>query len=170
MASNSNEGVVRVEAYTTSDGKEFSIARKPRPGRQCQTPQKTGERLGCPYCSEIHDVISYTVNKDRKGERQYKSWECPVAGKMPLNRSKKFQEYIAGITIRSDAKSVHDLKPKGQKKVRTKPDRPTGEMSPLYEYGKKKGVFRPETLGEYLKDHPVEEIIRRRQHPGRRGR
>ncbi|MDH3365789.1 MAG: hypothetical protein OEM29_07310 [Thermoplasmata archaeon] len=99
--SKDEDKVVRVEQHTTSDGRKFQIARKSRPGRRCQTPESTGEKLGCPYCEGIDEVISYKVRSGQKGERTVKSWICPKIGKMPLNMSRKFQDYIESIIIRS---------------------------------------------------------------------
>jgi hypothetical protein len=169
MTANSNEGVVRVEKHKTSDGKEFSIARKPRPGRQCQTPQKTGKKLECPYCSEIHDEISYVINKGLKSERIVKSWECPIAGKVPLNRSKKFQEYIAGITIRSDSKSMQTPEVEGQKKVSTERKRNPVKDTRLHRHLESRRRTVGKTLQEFIRcllspDNPSSMAIQREVH------
>jgi hypothetical protein len=93
---------LRVETHRTREGKEFTIERRARPGRRSQRPRETGEKLSCPFCGSTHPVLCYTMREGEEGERKIRSWECPKAGKMSLNVSSKFQDYIGTILMSRD--------------------------------------------------------------------
>jgi len=93
------EPVVRVDVGHTKQGKKFSVVRRSKPGRRCQKPRETGERLLCPFCGNPHPVLYFAIREGEEGERKVRTWECPKAGRMSLNLGAGFQQYVEGLII-----------------------------------------------------------------------